>query len=275
MTEPTSTEPGAPSPGRRTFERYVAVGDSTSEGLDDPDGAGGYRGWANRLAERIAAQQGGLLYANLAVRGLLARQIRDSQLARAAALRPDLATVVAGMNDLLRPTFDARQVGEDVEIMQRTLIDGGATVLTFTLPDLTPIMPFGRRLYPAVCALNEALCTASERSGALLLDLAAYPVASDPRLWSEDRLHANADGHARIARALAYTLGLPNADDSWSSPLPAAPRRRPHQRLATELSWGTRHLLPWLCRHALGRSSGDGRVAKRPDLLPVEIGPPR
>lgn len=262
-------------PPRRTFERYVAIGDSTSEGLDDPDGAGGYRGWANRLAERIAAQQGGLLYANLALRGLLARQIRESQLERAAALRPDLATVVAGMNDLLRPSFDAREVGADVEIMQRTLIDGGATVLTFTLPDLTPIMPFGHRLAPNVRALNEELCAASERTGALLLDLAAHPVASDPRLWSEDRLHANAHGHARTADALAHVLGLPETDDSWSHPLPPAPHRKPGERLAAELYWGRRYLLPWLWRHLLGRSSGDGRVAKRPELLPVEIGTAR
>ncbi len=52
------------------YERYVAIGDSSTEGLDHPDGQGGYRGWANRLAEQVAAAQGGsLLYANLAIRG--------------------------------------------------------------------------------------------------------------------------------------------------------------------------------------------------------------
>ncbi|HEX7808937.1 MAG TPA: GDSL-type esterase/lipase family protein, partial [Thermoanaerobaculia bacterium] len=86
----------------KRYERYVAIGDSTSEGLDDPDGHGGYRGWANRLAERIAAQQGSLLYANLAVRGRTTRQILDQQLALAVAMKPDLATVVAGTNDVLR-----------------------------------------------------------------------------------------------------------------------------------------------------------------------------
>src|SRR5690242_16188799 len=115
------------------FERYVAIGDSTTEGLDDPDGAGGYRGWANRLAERIAAAQGALLYANLAVRGKRARAIRDEQLAPAVAMRPDLATVVAGMNDLLSLDFDARRIAGDVGEMQRALVDRGAVVVTFTL----------------------------------------------------------------------------------------------------------------------------------------------
>lgn len=252
----------------RRFERYVAVGDSTSEGLDDPDGAGGYRGWANRLAERLAAEQGSVLYANLAVRGLLARQIRERQLERAAAMRPDLATVVAGMNDLLRPDFDARQVAADIEAMQRTLVAGGATVLTFTLPDLTQVMPFSRRLVPNVEAFNRELRLASARAGAVLVDFAAHPVASDPRLWSEDRLHANSAGHARIAQALAQAAELPGADGSWAEPLPPAPPRSRAARLADDFSWGRAYLLPWIWRHLRGRSSGDGRSAKRPELAP-------
>jgi lysophospholipase L1-like esterase len=263
------TSPGPPSPAPR-FERYVAIGDSTSEGLDDPDGRGGYRGWANRLAERLATLQGSVLYANLAVRGLLARQIRERQLERAVAMRPDLATVVAGMNDLLRPDFDAGQVAGEVEAMQRALIAQGATVLTFTLPDLTPIMPFSKRLAPAVRAYNQALREVSAGAGALLADLAAYPVSSDPRLWSEDRLHANALGHERTAQALAQALGLPGADDSWTLPLP--PRTRSAAaRMAADLAWGGRYLAPWIWRHLRGRSSGDGRSAKRPELLPFSL----
>src|SRR6188508_2638351 len=102
------------------YERYVAIGDSTSEGLDDPDGQGGYRGWANRLAERIAAQQGHLLYANLAIRGRTTRQIREEQLAPALAMRPDLSTVVAGTNDVLRRRFEPEVFGADLELMQKS-----------------------------------------------------------------------------------------------------------------------------------------------------------
>lgn len=253
----------------RRFERYVAIGDSTTEGLDDPDGRGGYRGWANRFAEAVAVEQGSLLYANLAVRGRVARLIREEQLERAAGLRPDLATVVAGMNDLVRPRFDASAVGEEVEAMQRRLVGIGATVLTFTLPDLGAVMPMARPLAGRTAALNEALRAASRRSGAILVDLAAHPFASDPRLWSHDRFHANALGHARIAQALAQAVALPGADGSWAEPLPPAPSPAPGQRLAAEIRWWRTFLLPWISRHARGRSSGDGRSAKRPDLLPV------
>jgi lysophospholipase L1-like esterase len=256
----------------RRFERYVAIGDSTTEGIDDPypgDPADGYRGWANRLAERIATLQGSpLLYANLAVRGRRTRQVKDEQLARAAAMRPDLATVVSGTNDMLRPSFDAEAVAAEVEEMQRVLIAGGATVLTFTLPDLTPVMPISRLFAERARRLAEALRRAAAHSGAILVDFAQNPVASDSRLWCADRLHANSLGHERTAAALAHALGLPEADESWSEPLPAAAPRTRAQVLAAELTWAYNHLLPWAWRHLQGRSSGDGRVCKRPELRP-------
>lgn len=253
----------------RRFERYVAIGDSTTEGLDDPDGHGGYRGWADRLAERIAALQGSLLYANLAVRGRTTKQIRDEQLATAIAMRPDLATVVSGTNDVLRPRFDEDRIGAMVEEMQRALIDGGATVITFTLPDLREVMPFARLMGVRTEALNDVLRGACARSGALLLDLAKHPVAGDARLWSGDRLHANSQGHARIADALAYTLGLPGTDTSWFDPLPPAPPRSFAEKAAAEIAWGRKFLMPWMWRHLRGKSSGDGREPKRPVLAPL------
>lgn len=252
----------------KRYERYVAIGDSTSEGLDDPDGRGGYRGWANRLAERIATQQGSLLYANLALRGRKTRHIRDEQLPLALAMKPDLATVVAGTNDVLGPRFDAHPFRDDLHAMQKALVDQGAAVLTFTLPDLTPVMPFARILGDRVHRLNEAIRDACASSGAMLCDLAAYSVASDPRLWSDDRLHANSLGHARIADALAYHLGLPGTDRAWTEPLPARPAPTFMDGVRAEVAWGRNHLLPWILRHMRGISSGDGRTCKRPELAP-------
>ena len=256
----------------RRFERYVAIGDSSTEGLDDPAGDGTFRGWANRLAEQIAraqAERGGLLYANLGVRGKKTREIRDQQLERALALRPDLVTLFSGTNDMVSRRFDLPAVAADLEEMMAALGDGGATVLTFTMPDLVPVMPLARRLAPRLEALNAAIRGAAVATGALLVDFAAHPVASDPRLWSPDRLHANSAGHARIAAALAHALGIPGADGDWRLPLPTAAPRSAAQRLRGELVWGKDYLLPWLIRHSLGRSSGDRRQPKRPELAPV------
>ncbi len=236
----------SPFPGR--FERYVAIGDSSTEGIDDPDRSGGYRGWSRRLAQRIADVQGSLGYANFGVRGRTTRQILRQQLAPALALRPDLATVFSGTNDVVGGRFDGVAVSHDMEEMQRALIAGGATVLTFTLPDLTPVMPLARLIAPRIRALNEALRGAAARTGTILLDFADSPVGSDPRIWGADRIHANVIGHARIADALAHAIGLPGADDSWRRPLPPLAPKSRWEWLADEMNWTRRYLLPWIGR---------------------------
>jgi lysophospholipase L1-like esterase len=258
--------PGSPKP----FARYVALGDSSTEGIDDPDGTGGYRGWSQRLAERINnGQGGGLLYANLAVRGLTTRQVRARQLEAALAMRPDLATLFCGTNDVTALRFDAEAVAADIAHMQSVLVEGGATVLSFTLPDLTPLMPLARLIAPRIAAMNDALKAASRTSGAILVDFAAYPVATDLRFWSEDRIHANSAGHARIAEALAQALKLPGSNDAWRQPLETALTRTRRQWCAAEARWLSRHLMPWLWQGLRGQSSADGRSPKRPILAPL------
>ena len=251
------------------YERYVAIGDSSTEGLDDPDGRGGYVGWADRFAARIAVAQGTLQYANLAVRGRHTREVLEEQLEPAVRMRPSVATVFSGTNDVVSRRFELRDLAADIEELQGTLTGAGATVLTITLPDLTPVMPMAHRLAPRVLALNDAVRTAARRTGAIVVDLAAHPMASDARLWSDDRLHANTLGHTRIAHALAHALGVRGADDSWMAPLPyLAPLTR-GDRIAREWRWVRDYLAPWVWRHARGISSGDGVTAKRPVLTSV------
>ncbi len=126
-------------------------------------------------------------------------------------MSPDLVTFFSAPTTWSSRRFDIDAVAEEIETVHRQVGESGATLLTFTLPDLTPVMPAARRIAPRVTALCEAIREISKRSGAVLVDFAEHPVASDPRLWSEDRLHANAAGHARIAAALAHALGLPDA----------------------------------------------------------------
>ncbi len=250
------------------FHRYVALGDSTTEGLEDPDSRGGYRGWANRFAEHLAGAFGVIDYANLAVRGLRVADVRRTQLERALAMRPDVATVVGGVNDLLRPGFDADEVAGHVRAMVQGLRAQGAAVLTFTMPDMARVNPIAALLRGRLEAMNARLRETCRDTGALLLDLAQHELGGDPRLWHEDRLHANSLGHERIGRGLAHAAGLSGFAD-WAAPLPAAPPRRMPEVLRGELTWGHRYLLPWVVRHARGRSSGDGRTAKRPTLTPL------
>lgn len=250
------------------FARFVAIGDSQSEGLNDGDDARGYRGWADRLAERIAVVNPDVRYANLAIRGRLARQVREEQLAPALAMEPDLASVVAGVNDLLRPTFDPAAVAGELEIAFEALAASGAQVLTMAFPTLGAGMPGGNAIMARISALNTEIRAAAQRQGVAVIDLEAYPVATDPRLWSWDRLHLNEDGHTRLAAAAASVLGL-EPDPWWQESLGPLPPTTLPARVRADAEWVVRFLGPWLGRRLRGTSSGAGRTAKRPQLTPV------
>ena len=253
----------------RHYLRYVAIGDSQTEGVGDGDDASGLRGWADRLAGSLAVTNPGLSYANLAVRGRLAHQIRAGQLAPALALAPDLVTVVAGMNDVLRPRCDIDAVAGHLDAMFAALTSAGATVATLTFPeDIGRLVPLAKALSPRLVALNRHIRAAAPRHGVIVAETAHHPVVTDPRLWSADRIHASPLGHARIAAAMAEALEVPGSDDSWARPLPVMPGRR-LSSIVDEVRWAGGFLGPWLVRRLRGRSSGDGRSAKRPSLLPV------
>jgi lysophospholipase L1-like esterase len=254
------------------YRRYVALGDSTTEGLDDPYPDGGFRGFADRLAGALALVEPGLLYANLAVRGRRAAEVRAEQLEPALALEPDLVSVVAGLNDTLRGDFDLDATAGEIEAMLVAFAEAGATVLTMTFPDPVKVNPIARLAKPRMVALNARIRDTAERIGALVIDLERIPLASDPRVWSVDRLHANPEGHRRIAQVAAQLLELPDATDAWAAPLPAVTRRGLSGAVAAEVRWAVRYFAPWVIRRARGRSSGDGIVAKRPDLAPFESG---
>lgn len=254
-------------PTHTEYRRYVALGDSQTEGLGDGDDTAGLRGFADRFADHLDAARPGLLYANLAVRGRLAGQVRAEQLGPALALRPDIATVVAGVNDVLRPRFVAADVAGHLEEMFAALTAAGAHVATVTFPDIGRIAPLARPLAPRLLELNELVRAAAARHGVFVAETALPAAVADPRMWTEDRLHASSLGHERIAAALAHAVGLPGSDDTWTRPLPP-PQALRRSAVAAELRWAAAFLGPWLGRRLRGRSSGDGRTAKRPDLLP-------
>ncbi|MGL6236730.1 MAG: SGNH/GDSL hydrolase family protein [Segniliparus sp.] len=246
--------------------RYVAVGDSHSEGVGDtpwPDGTP--RGWTDRLAERLRELHGAVEYANLAVRGKKAREIRDGQLEAALKLSPDLATISAGFNDILRPKVDFEGLAETLDDLVGSLRRGGAVVLVPQAPDLSNLIPLAGYLRGRREQLNEIVVSAAARHGALAPYAPAGSVFEDPRAWSGDRLHLNALGHERYAWGAAEALGAV-VEDGWADPLPGAV---PSRGVLADLRWWGSFGGPWIGRRLRGRSSGDGRAAKRPVYSPV------
>lgn len=250
--------------------RYVAIGDSLSEGVgDDPWPDGTPRGWADRLAQLLAAHHGEVDYANLAVRGYRAQQVLDTQVPAALEMEPDVLTLTAGMNDLLRPRLD-------VDVLRRTLVDivapftaKGVRVAVVPIPDIRSVSPAGRLIARRRVQLNGIYQQLADEHGMLPPARTAGTIFEDPRAWADDRLHLSPLGHERLALGTAAALGVP-VDDGWAD-LPVGDL--PSRRLRTEVAWARTHVGPWLGRRLTGRSSGDGRVAKRSELTPVRRPP--
>ncbi|MFG2294283.1 SGNH/GDSL hydrolase family protein [Streptomyces sp. NPDC048603] len=247
------------------YTSFVALGDSFTEGMSDELPDGSYRGWADLLAARLAAREPGFRYANLAVRGKLIGQIVEEQVEPAAAMRADVVTLVGGLNDTLRPRVDMGRVrGHLEEAVERLAPTCRKLVLMRSPGRNGPVM---ERFRPRMEELFGILEELAARHGAVVADLYGAPVLADPRLWAVDRLHLTAEGHRRVAEAVWQTLGLPPAED-WRTELPPVRPARWTDRRTDDLRFARQHLLPWVGRRLTGRSSGDGRPAKRPELLP-------
>ncbi|WP_127482477.1 GDSL-type esterase/lipase family protein [Microbacterium oxydans] len=252
--------PESPAPvAARRWQRYVALGDSLTEGLCDPAPDGALRGWADRLALLLAAR-GGLHYANLAIRSKRVQDLSGPQLARALELRPDLVSILIGANDLVKRRVDVAALAAEVEGAVRQLRGIGADVLL-----VTPFLP-GRRaaaLYTRrFSAFATALTGIATRTGAILIDTDLHPSLAERPNWGEDLVHLSSRGHRFLAYRAGEMLGVPDADALGA--LDAAMHE--HEPIGAGV-WWRRHALPWVWRRLHGRAAGDGRVAKHDDYV--------
>jgi lysophospholipase L1-like esterase len=251
-----------------TFHRYVALGDSFTEGVGDHDATrpNGVRGWADRVAEALADRTDDFGYANLAIRGRKLDAILAEQVEPALVLEPDLVTVYAGGNDILRPKVDVdglvARYGEAVGRLTAT----GATVLVFTGFDLG-FAPVFRHLRGRVATYNELVREVADEHSATIVDYWRRREYRDARLWDVDRMHMSAAGHERMAAIVLDTLGVDHdITPEELGPLPEMDRR---QRRDADLAWARAHAAPWVQRRLRGTSSGDGLTPKHPTLTPV------
>ncbi|SFE24312.1 SGNH/GDSL hydrolase family protein [Streptomyces mirabilis] len=241
-----------------TYTSLVAVGDSFTEGMSDrlPDGS--YRGWADLLAGRMATRTPGFRYANLAVRGKLIGQIVEEQVDVAVAMRPDVITLVGGLNDTLRPKVDMGRVRALLEEAVERLAPACERLVLMRSPGRNG--PVLERFRPRMEELFSVVDELADRHGALVVDLYGAPSLADPRMWDVDRLHLTAEGHRRVAEAVWQTLGYEPGDTEWRTPMPPTAPPGWVARRAADASFARQHLLPWIGRRLTGRSSGDGRT---------------
>jgi lysophospholipase L1-like esterase len=250
------------------WHRYVAIGDSFTEGIGDPRPNGRDRGWADRVAEALSAHQPGFRYANLAIRGRKVHEIVAEQVPAAVALQPDLVSFAGGVNDALRRHWDLTAMAGDLESAIAALAGSGADVVIVTYG-----RPSNRSRLMAVvegrlAQYREVTYAVAQRYGARVVDFWEHTVFDDPRFWSEDRLHLNPVGHERVSLAVLEALGQP-IPVSWLTPLPPVRALSPVTRVGRNASWAGRHFAPWVGRRIVRRSSGHGVTPKRPECAPV------
>ncbi len=277
--DPDPTTP-SPDPGVRVWSRYVAIGDSFTEGMVDqdaalvdahPEPAAEYAGWADRLARHLSARALAARvpfgYANLAVRGRKLDDVVGPQLDSALAMDPDLVSIVGGGNDLLRPSVDLDSLATRLEAAVVRIRATGADVLLATPTDTRDAGLF-KPLRGRHGIHTANLFTIAQRHGCSVLNLWGMASIRDWRMWGDDRIHLNSLGHVRVADGAAVALGLAPLDPAWDEPLPPADRAARAEELRQHAEWVRVHAAPWVQRRMRGTSSGDALVAKRPNLTP-------
>ncbi|MGP3534892.1 SGNH/GDSL hydrolase family protein [Microbacterium sp. RD1] len=270
MTDPSSRTSLAANAGPHPWRRFVAIGDSFTEGIGDPEegSPGGHRGWADRVAEVLASQVDDFAYANLAVRGKLIGQITADQIAPALALQPDLLTFSAGGNDVIRPGTDPDEVAQQFEDAVVRLSRDGATLVVFTGID-TNFTPVFRGIRGKIAIYNENIRAIADRYDCIVADQWGLKVVQDMRFFTDDRLHYNSLGHHEVARMVLRALNVPNElQPMQPDPLPTTTWRAAREK---DLVWAREYLVPWVLRRLRHRSSGDAITAKRPEPLPVVL----
>jgi lysophospholipase L1-like esterase len=181
-----------------TTVRFVALGDALSEGVGDPVGEG-WRGWAALLGDGIAES---VEFRKLAVSGAQSRDVLERQMPVGLGLRPDVVSVVVGVNDTLRCTFDIHAVAARLDEVYAAFTGQGAVLLTACLPGPGTMLglPGALARPPArrQRAVNAVVHALSERYGAVHLHATEGTWTTERVMWSSDRLHPGERGHRQL-----------------------------------------------------------------------------
>jgi lysophospholipase L1-like esterase len=240
-----------------TSVRYVAIGDSFTEGVGDELPDGRVRGWADLVAQGWAdASARPVGYANLAIRGRLVWPIVEEQLEPALALKPTHLSFNGGGNDMLRPRTSVAKVVEAFIHVLRRCDEEGVTLILLSGANPSAQLPLGRLVQRRGDLLSAAVSSAiADRPDVVRAFNWPDRELSSPPYWSDDRLHMNSRGHHRVAARVLTALGLEPPAPWWSLPLlpPSAART---------VSYYREHVGPWVQRRLTGTSSGDGREPK-------------
>ncbi|HKH07439.1 MAG TPA: SGNH/GDSL hydrolase family protein, partial [Agromyces sp.] len=194
--------------------------------------------------------------------------IIDEQIEPALALRPDLITISAGGNDVIRPGTDPDEIAARFEYAIERLSRDRATIVIFTGVDVG-FSPVFRGIRGKVAIYNENLRTIAAKYDCIVADQWALTAIQDQRMWAPDRLHLNALGHHTVARMVLTALNVENdLEPLKPEPVPMSTWR---QARVEDIAWAREYLVPWVLRRVRHQSSGDFVAPKRPDAAPYSL----
>jgi len=254
------------------YTRFIALGDSFTEGMQDEKVNDQYRGWADRVAQALASQTPGFTYLNLAVRGKLVGQVIDDQIPVALRWIEGPRTLVsfhAGANDLLRPSYDPNVVLPRYREAIKVLAATGCQLMVFTAIERVAKSGKMQEIWEErFSAFNKNVREMAAQYNGIVLEATNDPDIGSRRFLDKDRLHLNPAGHHRVAQGVLQKIGGPH-DPNWREDLPPLPRRSFFAKVCDDVRWFVTFLIPWMSRRIRGVSSGDGRSPKH--VEPIKL----
>jgi len=184
-----------------TGVRYVAIGDSFTEGVGDELPDGRVRGWADLVAQGWADAAGTPIeYANLAIRGKLIEPIVAEQLEPALALKPTHLSFNGGGNDMLRPRTSVSHVADLFSHVLRRCDEEGVRLIVLSGANPSAQLPLSRVIQRRGDLLSAGVeARIADRPDVVRAWNWPDRELQRPGYWSEDRLHMNPRGHHRVA----------------------------------------------------------------------------
>ncbi|MDG0945942.1 MULTISPECIES: SGNH/GDSL hydrolase family protein [Bacillus] len=198
--------------GIHMWKRFVAIGDSFTEGIGDEVEGIALKSWVDHFVQLCVND---IEYANFAKRGLVTKEIRSQQLEKALTFNPDLVSLIAGANDVLKGRWNHYAYKEDMKCMIDTLSKTGADIMIANLPDFTVRLPFSTEkkqvLKEQLLEVNEVILSLSREYKLHHIDFWNHHVVNDNTLWSKDFIHPNSKGYVKVAELIFSSLPVHDA----------------------------------------------------------------
>ncbi|MDA1932902.1 SGNH/GDSL hydrolase family protein [Bacillus cereus] len=189
------------------WKRFVAIGDSFTEGIGDEVEGIALKSWVDHFVQLCEKD---IEYANFAKRGLVTEEIRLQQLEKALTFNPDLVSLIAGANDVLKGRWNHDVYKNDMEFMIDTLSKAGADIIIANLPNFTVRLPFAsekkQEIKEQLLEANEVIHSLSREYKLHHVDFWNHHLVNDNTLWSKDLIHPNSKGYVKVAELIFSSL---------------------------------------------------------------------